>query len=217
MRTVPESSVPPPGQRVPGPPGRPGQAAAGRHSHRRRGRGNGDGCTADTAERSALDQLGTAVRAVGHGAQFRDFCTAGCDILFSLGHRGDQPRKGILGVLAVQLHVLLADHAVQRIDAVFLRRNLRVKPRDVRQVLALLSVFVLASVIFLLRSSKKAMSFSRPFWKFSLPIIIQIAPYFVNAYWDFLEGKCQLILYGPKLHFDDGHLHHAIACNALHS
>ena len=51
-------------------------------------------------------------------------------------------------------------------------------------------VFVLASVIFLLRSSKKAMSFSRPFWKFSLPIIIQIAPYFVNAYWDFLEGKC---------------------------
>ena len=33
-------------------------------------------------------------------------------------------------------------------------------------------VFVLASVIFLLRSSKKAMSFSRPFWKFSLPIII---------------------------------------------
>lgn len=51
-------------------------------------------------------------------------------------------------------------------------------------------VFVLASVIFLLRSSKKAMSFSRPFWKFSLPIIIQIAPYFVNAYWDFLKGKC---------------------------
>jgi len=27
----------------------------------------------------------------------------------------------------------------------------------------------------------------------------------------------QLILYGPKLHFDDEHLHHAIACNALHS
>ena len=154
------------------------------------GRGNGDGCTADAAERSALDKLGTAVRTVGHGAQFRNFARQAAIFCSASATEATSPAKASSASFAVQFHVLLADHAVQRIDAVFLRRNLRVEPRDVRQVLALLDRFRAGIGDFLAQIIKKAMSFSRPFWKFSLPIIIQIAPYFVNAYWDFLEGKC---------------------------
>ena len=137
--------------------------------------------------------------------------------MFSLGHRGDQPRKGILGVLAVQLHVLLADHAVQRIDAVFLRRNLRVKPRDVRQVLALLDRFRAGIGDFLAQIIKKSHVIFPPFLEILFTYYNTNCALFCQCLLGFSRGEMQLILYGPKLHFDDGHLHHAIACNALHS
>ena len=77
-------------------------------------------------------------------------------------------------------------------------------------------VFVLASVIFLAQIIKSHVIFP-PFLEILFTYYNTNCALFCQCLLGFSRGEMQLILYGPKLHFDDGHLHHAIACNALHS